>query len=302
MICAQIGHAGRKGATCVPWDGGIDQPLPADAWDILAPSSLPYLTDSVVPREMTLDDMNDVVASFVRAVEHVEAAGFDMVEIHLAHGYLLSSFISPLTNKRTDEFGGDIKARMSFPLRVVAAVREVWPESKPLSARISATDWIDGGLSEQDMLAVATMLKDAGLDVINVSTGQVSPDEDPIYGRMFQAPFADQIRNEVGIATIVAGNITTADQANTLVAAGRTDIVALGRSMLNQPHFVLMAAAHYGHTEQYWPPHYESGKFLAETMARKDNAELLDLRLAAKPPNPSDALAIAMARGELLQN
>jgi anthraniloyl-CoA monooxygenase len=207
-----------------------------------------------------------------------------------------------VTNRRSDEFGGDIAARMKFPLRVVTAVRDIWPESKPLSARISATDWIEGGLSEQDMLAVARMLKDAGVDVINVSTGQVSKDEDPMYGRMFQAPFADQIRNEVGIPTIVAGNVTSADQANTLIAAGRTDIVAFGRPIMNQPHFVLMAAAHYGHTDQYWAPQYESGKFLAEALASKENDEITDLRRAAKPPNPSEALEIAIARGELLQD
>jgi anthraniloyl-CoA monooxygenase len=152
------------------------------------------------------------------------------------------------------------------------------------------------------MLAVAAMLIDAKIDVINVSTGQVTKDEDPIYGRMFQAPFADQIRNEVGIATIVAGNVTTADQANTLIAAGRTDIVALGRVIMNQPHFVLMAAAHYAHKEQQWAPQYLSGKALADILAEKENEEMLELRTAAKPPNPSEALAIAVARGEIFQH
>ncbi len=301
-ICAQIGHAGRKGATCQPWEGGIDEPLSSGAWDIIAPSPLPYLDHSVVPREMTTEDMDKVVADFVTATENADKAGFDMIELHLAHGYLLSSFISPVTNQRSDEFGGDIKARMRFPLRVVKVVREAWPAGKPLGARVSATDWVDGGLSEADMLALATMLKEAGIDVINVSSGQVTKDEEPLYGRMYQAPFADQIRNEVGIATIVAGNITTADQANTLVAAGRTDIVAFGRQIMNQPHFVLMAAARYGHQSQYWAPQYESGKFLAGIMAEKDNEEMLELRRAAKPPNPSDALAIAIASGEVLQD
>ncbi|MCP5089283.1 MAG: bifunctional salicylyl-CoA 5-hydroxylase/oxidoreductase [Gammaproteobacteria bacterium] len=300
-ICAQIGHAGRKGATCQPWEGGIDEPLPGGGWEIVAPSPLPYLGHSAVPREMTGNDMDKVVADFVSAIGNADKADFDMIELHLAHGYLLSSFISPVTNQRLDEFGGDIGARMRFPLRVVRAAREAWPVDKPLGARISATDWVDGGLSEADMLVVAKMLKEAGLDVINVSTGQVTKDEDPTYGRMFQAPFADQIRNEVGIPTIVAGNITTADQANTLVAAGRTDIVALGRQIMNQPHFVLMAAAHYGHKSQYWAPQYESGKFLAGILADKDNEETLELRKAAKPPNPGEALAIAIARGEVLQ-
>ena len=300
-FCAQVGHSGRKGATCVPWDGGIDEPLPKGAWEIIGPSSLPYLEHSVVPREMNADDMASVMQDFVRAAQNADAAGFDMIEVHLAHGYLLSSFISPVTNQRTDEYGGDIASRMRFPLQVVAAMKEAWPADKPMSVRISATDWVEDGLTEQDMLAVATMLKDAGVDIINVSTGQVTKDEDPIYGRMFQAPFADQVRNEVGIPTIVAGNISSADQANTLVAAGRTDIVAFGRAIMNEPHFVLTAAAHYGHTEQYWAPQYLSGKFMAEIAAAKDNQEMLELRSAAKPPNPGEALAIAVARGEVLQ-
>jgi anthraniloyl-CoA monooxygenase len=300
-ICAQIGHAGRKGATCVPWEGGIDEPLPAGGWEIIAPSPLPYLKHSVVPREMTGEDMDAVTDLFVKSAENAARAGFDMIEVHLAHGYLLSSFISPCTNRRDDEFGGDIDSRMKFPLRVVAAMRAAWPADKPMSVRISATDWVDGGLSEDDMLAVATMVKNAGIDIINVSTGQVTKDEDPIYGRMFQAPFSDQIRNEVGIPTIVAGNITSADQANTLVAAGRTDIVAFGRSIMNEPHFVLKAAAHYGHSDQYWAPQYLSGKFMAEILAAKENEEMLELRSAAKPPKPSEALAIAVARGEVLQ-
>jgi anthraniloyl-CoA monooxygenase len=235
-FCAQIGHSGRKGATCLPWDGGIDEPLPEGAWDIVAPSPLPYLDHSAVPREATIEVMDKIVDDFVNSVNNAERAGFDMIELHLAHGYLLSSFISPVTNKRQDEYGGDVEGRMKFPLRVLQAAREAWPAEKPISARISATDWIEGGLTEEDMLAVAAMLKDAKLDVINVSTGQVTRDEDPIYGRMFQAPFADQIRNEVGIPTIVAGNVTTADQANTLIAAGRTDIVAFGRMIITGRH------------------------------------------------------------------
>ena len=300
-ICAQIGHAGRKGATCVPWDGGIDEPLQSDAWEIIAPSPLPYLAHSEMPREMTKDDMDRVATQFVSAAQNAAQADFDMIEVHLAHGYLLSTFISPATNHRTDEFGGDIDSRMRFPLRVVADVRAVWPDDRPLSVRISATDWVEGGLSEDDMLVVARMLKEAGVDIINVSTGQVTKEEDPVYGRMFQAPFADQVRNEVGIPVIVAGNITSADQANTLVAAGRTDIVALARPIMNEPHFVLKAAAHYGHKTQYWPPQYLSGKFLAEALAEKENAEILELRTAAKPPHPGEALAIAVARGEVLK-
>lgn len=300
-VCAQIGHAGRKGATCKPFDGGVDQPLSEDAWEIIAPSALPYLAHSQTPREINQDDMDKIVVDFANAARNAEKAGFDMVEVHLAHGYLLSGFISPVTNRRDDEFGGDMERRMKFPLRVIDAVREVWPRHKPISVRISATDWVEDGLSEQDMLALASALKEHHVDLINVSTGQVTKDEDPIYGRMFQAPFADQIRNEVGIPTIVAGNITSADQCNTLIAAGRTDFVALGRPIMNEPQFVLNAAAHYGYKDQYWPPQYLSGKFLAEMAAEKTNLEDAELRAAAKPPNPMDALAIAVARGEVLQ-
>ncbi|MYE50221.1 MAG: Rieske 2Fe-2S domain-containing protein [Gammaproteobacteria bacterium] len=300
-FCAQLGHAGRKGATCQPWVGaGMDQPLADGAWETIAASSIPYLESSAMPRMATTADMDQVTRDFETAVRNANRAGFDMIELHLAHGYLLSGFISPCTNHRTDEFGGDIEGRMRFPLRVVKAARAAWPPGKPLSARISATDWVDGGLSEQDMLSAAQMLKDAGADVINVSTGQVTQDEDPVYGRMFQVPYADQIRHAVGIPTIVAGNITTADQANTLIAAGRTDLVALGRPLMNDPHLVLTAAARYGVSDQFWPLQYQSGRTLAETMAEQRNRELLELRREAKPPNPSEALAIAVARGELL--
>jgi anthraniloyl-CoA monooxygenase len=299
-ICAQIGHSGRKGATCIPWEGNIDEPLTEGAWEIMAPSSIPYKTNSQAPRQMTETDMEHVVADFINAITNADKAGFDMIEIHMAHGYLLSSFISPYTNRRDDEYGGNIENRMRFPLRVLTAARETWSMHKPISVRISATDWVDGGLSEDDMLAVAHMLKDNDTDIINVSTGQVTREEDPVYGRMYQAPFADQIRNEVKIPTIVAGNITTADQVNTLIAAGRTDIVALARSIMNEPHFVLNAAAHYEYKDQFWPPQYLSGKFAADIKAERDNTEERELRLDAKPPNPQDALAIAVARGEVL--
>ncbi len=300
-ICAQLGHAGRKGATCLPWDGGMDEPLADGGWRLIAPSPLSYKPHSAVPAEMARPDMDRVIDDFVHSVRNARRAGFDMIEIHMAHGYLLSSFISPATNRRRDAYGGTIDNRMRFPLEVLAAARDEWPRDQPISVRVSATDWLDDGLSEDDMVQVATLLKDRGADVINVSTGQVSPEEQPIYGRMFQAPFADQIRNEVGIPTIVAGNITTADQANTLIAAGRTDIVALGRPLMNDPHLVLNAAAHYRH-DQFWPKQYLSGKAAAQSKADNDAEEMLELRQNAKPPNPIDALAIATARGEILQS
>ena len=295
-VCGQIGHAGRKGATCIPWQGGIDEPLPEGAWELIGPSPLPYLQHGRIPREMSGEDMDKVEADFVNATGNAASAGFDMLEVHMAHGYLLSSFISPYTNRRADEYGGDIKNRARFPLRILRAVRQVWPSERPISVRISATDWITGGLSERDLLDLVSLLKENGADIINVSTGQVVSHEEPVYGRMYQAPFADRIRNEAGIPTIVAGNITSADQVNTLVAAGRTDLVALARPIMNEPQFVLNAAARYGYREQYWPEQYEAGKFAAELNADRSNQEEIELRSSAKPPNPQEMLAVAIAR------
>ena len=299
-VCGQIGHAGRKGATCIPWQGGIDEPMPEQAWEIIAASPLPYLQHSRTPRGMSGDDMDRVEVDFLNATSNAVIAGFDMLEIHMAHGYLLSSFISPYTNRRADEYGGDIKNRARFPLRILRTVRQAWPPERPISIRISATDWITDGLSEGDLSTLVFLLKDNGADIINVSTGQVVSHEEPVYGRMYQAPFADRIRNEMGIPTIVAGNITSADQVNTLVAAGRTDLVALARPIMNEPQFVLNAAARYGYKEQHWPEQYGAGKFAAELKAARDNEEEIDLRTGAKPPNPEDMLAVAIARGEVL--
>ena len=301
-ICAQIGHAGRKGATCIPWQGGIDQPLPENAWEIIAPSALPYLEHSHLPREMSGEEMDRVEADFVNATVNAVTAGFDMLELHMAHGYLLSSFISPYTNRRADDYGGDIGNRARYPLRILRAVRRAWPAERPVSVRISATDWISGGLTEQDLREFLLLLKESGADIINVSTGQVVSHEDPVYGRMYQAPFADLVRNETGIATIVAGNITSADQVNTLVAAGRTDMVALARPIMNEPQFVLNAAARYGYKAQHWPEQYGAGKFAAELNAERDNLEEIELRTAAKPPNPEEMLELAIARGEVLSD
>jgi anthraniloyl-CoA monooxygenase len=298
ICCAQIGHAGRKGATQLAWDG-MDEPLQEGAWKIIAPSPLPYLEYSAIPRAANRTDMDKVCDDFARAVRNAARAEFDMIEIHLAHGYLLSSFISPLTNKRKDEYGGAIANRMRFPLECLQAARAVWPSDKPVSVRISACDWVEGGLSGEDMLAVARLLRDAGVDIINVSTGQVSKDQQPVYGRMFQAPFSDQIRNEVGIPTVVAGNITSLDQANTLVAAGRADIVALARPLLTNPNLVLEAAARYEYKAQHWPKQYLSAKSQAELLAEKNYTEMRELKIQAKPPMPVDALALAIGRGTI---
>jgi anthraniloyl-CoA monooxygenase len=257
-IGAQIAHAGRKGATQNMWDGP-DVPLPSEhAWELLAPSPIAWAPGFQVPRAMTVADMDAVTADFVRAAQLAEESGFDLLEIHMAHGYLLSSFISPLTNRRGDEFGGDLAGRMTFPRRVFNAVRAVWPAHKPMSVRISATDWAPGGLTGEDSLEIARMLAADGCDLIDVSSGQTTPQARPIYGRMFQTQFSDQIRNEVGIATMAVGNIQDWDQINTIVASGRADLCALARPHLLDPHFTLRAAAEQGYRGDgvVWPRQY----------------------------------------------
>ncbi|MFP6747849.1 MAG: bifunctional salicylyl-CoA 5-hydroxylase/oxidoreductase, partial [Alphaproteobacteria bacterium] len=276
-ICLQLGHAGRKGSTQLGWENP-DHPLESDNWPLISASPLPYLPESAVPREMTEVDMDDLVAAHVRAAEYGRAAGFDMLEIHMAHGYLLASFISPLTNRRGDQYGGAIENRMALPLRVFQAVRAVWPEARPMSVRLSATDWHDGGLSAADLVAAAAMLKDAGCDLIDVSAGQTVPDQAPIFGRMFQTPFADQIRNEAHIPTMAVGNITTADQVNTILAAGRADLVALARPHLADPHFTLDAAARYDHTPQNWPRPYATAQPQAHAVASRQREDIEELR------------------------
>jgi anthraniloyl-CoA monooxygenase len=261
-IAVQLAHAGRKGATCTPWAGGYDQPLPAGQdWEILGPSALPYLPHSRVPRAMTRADMDAVREDFVQAAQLAIAAGFDMIELHLAHGYLLSTFISPLTNTRTDEYGGSLENRMRFPLEVFDAIRAVWPQDRPMSARLSAVDWVpEGGLTIADSVAIARMLKLHDCDLVDVSAGQTTTEARPQYGRMFQTPFADAIRQEAGIATIAVGAITTADQVNTIVASGRADLCALARPHLADPYFTLHAAADYDWRGIWWPPQYHAGR------------------------------------------
>jgi anthraniloyl-CoA monooxygenase len=205
----------------------------------------------------------------------------------MAHGYLLSSFISPLSNTRGDAYGGTLENRMRYPLEVFDAVRAAWPDDKPMSARISATDWVeDGGLTGDDAVVIARALKAHGCDVVDVSAGQTSTEAEPVYGRMFQTPLSDQVRNEAGIATIAVGNITTADQVNTIVAAGRADLCALARPHLTDPHFTLRAAAHYGHEQQAWPNPYLTAKSQAERLALRDNERMDELVEAAAPPKP----------------
>ena len=280
-ICLQLGHAGRKGATKLMWEG-MDRPLPAGAWPIISASPLPYYPESQVPREMTRADMDRVKAEFVAAAQRGERAGFDMLELHCAHGYLLASFLSPLTNKRTDEYGGSVENRLRYPLEVFRALRETWPREKPMSVRISATDWVEGGLSAADSVAIAEAFAAEGCDLVDVSTGQTARESRPIYGRMFQTPFSDRIRNEAKVATMCVGNITTADQVNTIIAAGRADLVALGRPHLADPSFVLRAAAWYGvDTDQ--PVQYAPGKDQLMRNTPRERQDLEELKLKAKP-------------------
>ena len=263
-MALQIGHAGRKGSTRLAWDG-IDQPLASGNWALIAPSPLPLMEDvSQVPRAMTRADMDQVKADFVAATERAYAAGFDMVEFHAAHGYLMSSFISPLTNQRTDEYGGSLAQRCRYPLEVFCAMRAVWPSDKPMSVRISAHDWVPAGTTPSDAAEIARLFKQAGADIIHVSSGQVSKDEKPVYGRMFQVPFSDRIRNEVRVPTITVGNIYEADHVNTIIAAGRADLCALARPHLSDPAWTLHAAAEQGYTDIAWPRQYVGGKVQLE--------------------------------------
>jgi anthraniloyl-CoA monooxygenase len=258
-ICLQLGHSGPKGATRLMWEG-MDEPLEEGGWEVMGPSAVPYGPRSQVPREMTRADMDRVVEEFVRATRMAADAGFDMVELHCAHGYLLSSFITPVSNRRTDEYGGALENRLRFPLEVFRAIRAVWPEDRPMSVRISATDWVEEGITGDDAVEVARAFRAGGADAIHVSTGQTTPDARPVYGRMFQTPYSDRIRNEAGVPTIAVGNVTEPDQVNGIVAAGRADLVALGRPHLADPHWTLHAAAQLGWRGQPWPVQYGSGR------------------------------------------
>ena len=280
-ICLQLGHAGRKGATRLMWEG-MDRPLPDGAWPIVSASPLPYYPESQVPREMTHADMDLVKAQFVAAAERGERAGFDMLELHCAHGYLLASFLSPLTNRRTDDYGGPVENRLRYPLEVFRALREAWPREKPMSVRISATDWAEGGLSAADSVAIAEAFAAEGCDLVDVSTGQTARESRPIYGRMFQTPFSDRIRNEAQVATMCVGNITTADQVNTIIAAGRADLVAVGGPPRAATDVVLRAAAGTG-VDADPPGRNGPGKDQLMRNTPREREELETLKLKAKP-------------------
>ena len=268
-IALQLGHSGRKGSTRRGWEG-IDLPLDSGNWPLISASPLPYIPGvSQVPAEATKEDLERVKTDFVSAVKRGIAAGFDWLELHCAHGYLLSSFISPLTNQRQDEYGGSLRERCRYPLEVFRALRQVWPDDKPMSVRISAHDWVLGGITPDDAAIVARLFCEEGADVIDCSSGQVSKEERPVYGRMFQVPLSDRIRNEVGTATIAVGNIFEGDHVNSIIAAGRADLCAIARPHLADPAWTLHEAAKQGVEKVWWPPQYLSGKQqLERNMAR----------------------------------
>ena len=269
----QIGHAGAKASTRLAWDG-IDQPLPEGNWPIVSASPQRYLEGrSQLAREATRDELEEIKAGFVAAARAAAEIGVDWLELHCAHGYLLSSFISPLTNQRTDAYGGDLRARLRYPLEVFAAVRAAWPEERPISVRISAHDWVEGGIVPADAVLVARAFKEAGADMIDCSSGQVSKREKPVYGRMFQAPFADRIRQEAGIPTIAVGAISEADHVNGIIAAGRADLCAVARPHLANPSWTLTEAARIGFPDLAWPRQYVSAKPQLEANFRRARAE-----------------------------
>ncbi|MGI8576603.1 MAG: bifunctional salicylyl-CoA 5-hydroxylase/oxidoreductase [Nocardioidaceae bacterium] len=266
-IGMQVGHSGRKGSTRLMWDG-IDQPLLDRNWPVVGPSPLPYKPGvNQVPRELSLVELDEIKQQFVDATLRAERAGFDLVELHCAHGYLLSSFISPVTNQRSDRYGGSLSNRLRYPLEVFAAIREVWPADRPIMVRISATDWVEGGIDADDAVQIAGGFAAAGADAIDVSTGQVTPDEQPAYGRSFQTPFADAIRNRTGVATIAVGAISSYDDVNSIILAGRADLCALGRAHLYNPSWTLHAAVEqdYDGPGAQWPLPWRAGRRKPQT-------------------------------------
>ncbi len=262
-IAVQLAHAGRKGSVAHPWQGD-DVPLGAGegAWQTLAPSAAPFRPDWHVPRAMDRDDMDRVRDAFVAATHRAEEAGFDMIELHMAHGYLLSSFLSPLSNHREDGYGGSLSNRMRYPLEVFRAMREVWPVAKPMSVRISASDWMDddSGVTVAESVELSRRLQAEGCDIVDVSSAGNSPVSEPIYGRMYQVPFAERIRHEVGIPVAAVGALLGADHANTVLAAGRADLAVMARPHLREPYLTLNAASRYGFEDQVWPGQYLAGK------------------------------------------
>ena len=260
-ICCQIGHSGRKGSTNIGWEG-MDAPLASGNWGTMSASAIAWSKDNATPREISQAEMDQVKAEFVTATQMADRAGFDMIELHAAHGYLVSSFISPVSNTRTDAYGGSLENRMRWPLEVFAAMRDAWPANKPMSVRISANDWVgEDGVTPHEAILIAKMFANAGADLIDVSAGQTTVDGQPVYGRMFETPFSDLIRNESGLRTMAVGNIYEADHANSILMAGRADLVAVGRPHLANPNWTLHEAAKIGdRAATDWAKPYEAGR------------------------------------------
>ncbi|WP_127560611.1 bifunctional salicylyl-CoA 5-hydroxylase/oxidoreductase [Nioella ostreopsis] len=272
-ICCQIGHSGRKGSTQLGWEE-MDAPLPEGNWETLSASAIPWSDRNPVPKEMTRADMDAVTAEFVASARMAERAGFDMIELHAAHGYLISSFISPMSNRRGDDYGGSLENRMRYPLEVFAAMRAAWPSEKPMSVRISANDWVgDAGVTPEEAVEIARMFRDAGADIIDVSAGQTSTEAEPIYGRMFQTPFSNRIRNELDMPTMAVGNIYETDHVNSILMAGRADLVCLARPHLADPYWTLHAAVELNDTSVHWPDPYLAGRDQAYRLQEKKAQE-----------------------------
>jgi anthraniloyl-CoA monooxygenase len=269
-IGVQLGHSGRKGSTKLMWEG-MDEPLPTGGWEVVGPSPLPYSPGGPVPRELGVADLTAIREQFVACARRAARAGFDLLELHCAHGYLLSSFLSPLSNRRTDRYGGNLDARLRYPLEVFDAVRAAWPAERPMTVRISATDWCDGGTDVDDAVAIARAFAEHGAAGVDVSTGQVVAGEKPAFGRSYQTPYADRIRNEVGrelgVAVIAVGAISSWDDVNSILLAGRADLCALGRPHLYDPHWTLHAAAEQGYRGPgaQWPDPFAAGSRRPQT-------------------------------------
>jgi anthraniloyl-CoA monooxygenase len=274
-IALQLGHAGPKASTKLEWQGA-NEPLEEGNWPVIGPSPVPWSPKNQIPRPMDRSDMDRVIGEFERATRMALAAGFDLLEIHAAHGYLLSAFITPLSNQRTDEYGGCLSNRLRFPLEVVAACRALWPQSKPLSVRISATDWVEGGIDAEDAVEIARALKSEGVDIVNVSAGQTSLKARPVYGRMFQTPFSDRIRNEASIATLAVGNIFEADHVNGIIAAGRADLCCLARPHLADPYWTFHAAIEQ-EVDIPWHNQYLAGKEQLERNRKRPAGMVIDI-------------------------
>ncbi len=269
MLCCQIGHSGRKGGTQLGWEE-TDAPLAEGGWSTMSASAIPWSPRNPEPKAMDRDDMDAVKAQFVSATAMALRAGFDMIELHAAHGYLVSSFISPMSNTRSDAYGGSLENRMRYPLELFSAMRGVWPADKPMSVRISANDWVGSyGVTPDEAVAIATMFSAAGADIIDVSAGQTSVEAKPVYGRMFQTPFSDRIRNEAGIATMAVGNIYEPDHVNSILMAGRADLVCLARPHLTDPYWTLHAAIAMGDADTAWPLPYLPGRDQAVRLAER---------------------------------